>query len=228
MPETKVVLFAETDGSAPLLTWLDGLPERVQIKCIARIERLKAMGYELRRPETDLLRDGIHELRVRHGRVNYRMLYFFTGGQAVISHGLTKEDVVPDIQIERALRRKVQFESNCHESTGALIVDYFRVEACIGLTAAEAVQGHCASARVTSCDDRPRLVVDGNVAVCYLDDASGPRCGMGVGRAADPRYLANAVEACGNRWRAGTAEEAGPCGLDPHERHHKERLVVAA
>lgn len=113
MPETKVVLFAETDGPAPLLTWLDGLPEKVQMKCIVRIERLKAMGHELRRPEADLLRDGIHELRVKHGRVNYRMLYFFSGvQQVVVSHGITKEGVVPDIEIERALRRKSQFESN--------------------------------------------------------------------------------------------------------------------
>ncbi len=106
-----MVLFAESDESAPLLTWLDGLPEKVQMKCISRIERLKAIGHELRRPEADLLRDGIHELRVKHGHVNYRMLYFFTGGQAVLSHGLTKEDVVPDVEIERALRRKVLFES---------------------------------------------------------------------------------------------------------------------
>ena len=70
------------------------------------------MGHELRRPEADLLRDGIHELRVKKGRVNYRLLYFFTGGQAVILHGLTKEDVVPDIEIERALRRKAEFDSD--------------------------------------------------------------------------------------------------------------------
>ncbi len=46
MPETKVVLFAEADGTAPLLTWLDGLPAKVQMKCIVRLERLKAMGHE--------------------------------------------------------------------------------------------------------------------------------------------------------------------------------------
>ena len=99
-------------GRLSCLRWLDGLPEKVRMKCIARIERLKAMGYELRRPEADVLRDGIHELRVKHGHVNYRVLYFFSGGQAVLSHGCTKEDVVPDIEIERAVRRKIQFDSN--------------------------------------------------------------------------------------------------------------------
>jgi hypothetical protein len=29
MPQTDVVFFAEDDGSAPLLAWLDGLPAKV-------------------------------------------------------------------------------------------------------------------------------------------------------------------------------------------------------
>jgi hypothetical protein len=39
MPETEVLIFAEDDGSAPLLAWLDDLPAKVQDKCIVRIER---------------------------------------------------------------------------------------------------------------------------------------------------------------------------------------------
>lgn len=117
MPETEVVFFAEADGSAPLLRWLDEQPAKVQDKCIVRIERLAALGHELRRPEADLLRDGIHELRVAHGRVNYRMLYFFHAGQAVLSHGLTKEDVVPDREIELAVRRRAAFEQNPAQHT---------------------------------------------------------------------------------------------------------------
>lgn len=110
MPETEVLFFAEADGSAPLLEWLDQQPARVQDKCIVRIERLAAMGHELRRPEADLLRDGIYELRLRHGHVNYRMLYFFHAGQAVLSHGLAKEDAVPDRDIDLAARRRAAFE----------------------------------------------------------------------------------------------------------------------
>jgi hypothetical protein len=36
-----------------------------------------ARGHELRRPYADYLRAGVHELRARVGRVNYRILYFF-------------------------------------------------------------------------------------------------------------------------------------------------------
>jgi hypothetical protein len=109
MPKTETVLFADGDGTAPLLEWLDRQDHKVQDKCLAKIERLQELGYELRRPEADYLRDGIYELRVRHRSVNYRILYFFHDRTAVVSHGLTKEDVVPDREIELALSRSARF-----------------------------------------------------------------------------------------------------------------------
>lgn len=109
MPQTDVVLFAESDGSCPLLEWMDRLPSKVQDKCIVKIERLKELGHELRRPEADYLRDDVYELRVRRARANYRMLYFFHEGRAVVSHGLRKEGVVPDREIEVAVERKRMF-----------------------------------------------------------------------------------------------------------------------
>ena len=112
MPRTAVVFFAESDGSCPVLQWLDGLPSKVQDKCVVRVERLQQLGHELRRPEADILRDGIHELRVRYGNVNYRLLYFFHKGIAVISHGLKKEATVAERQIELAVARKNSFARN--------------------------------------------------------------------------------------------------------------------
>lgn len=120
MPATEVVFFGESDGWVPMLEWLDGLPEKVQNKCVVRIERLAECGHELRRPEADLLRDGVHELRVRYGRVNYRMLYFFHGRRAVLSHGIAKERRVPDKEIDLALsrRRTLQADPEEHVYTG--------------------------------------------------------------------------------------------------------------
>jgi phage-related protein len=92
MPETQVVFYREDDGTVPMLEWLDGQPRKALDKCRVRIERLRELGHELRRPEADYLRDGIYELRVRLGTQNYRMLYFFHEDiAAVISHGLVKE-----------------------------------------------------------------------------------------------------------------------------------------
>lgn len=117
MPETVVVLFADENGSCPLLQWLDQQEAKVQDKCMVRIERLAEMGHELRRPEADYLRDDVYELRVRHRHVNYRMLYFFHQGEAVLSHGLTKEDVVPEREIELAISNKEKFVRNPDKHT---------------------------------------------------------------------------------------------------------------
>jgi phage-related protein len=108
VPGTRVVLFRDTDGSVPLFDWFDHLPPKVVVKCRIRLERLRSLGHELRRPEADLLRDGIYELRIGYQGVNYRMLYFFHGNlAAVVSHGCTKESTVPKTEIDRAIRRKI-------------------------------------------------------------------------------------------------------------------------
>ena len=111
MPTTRVVFFREEDGSAPLLDWLDALPERAQDKCTERIERLRELGHLLRRPEADYLRDGIYELRVKNEGINYRILYFFHGREAIVlSHGIAKQEAaVPPREIEGAIVRKRAF-----------------------------------------------------------------------------------------------------------------------
>jgi phage-related protein len=116
MPRTRLIFFMEDNGAVPVRDWLLNLRRRqrqVFAKCVVRIRRLVGLGYELRRPEADLLRDGIYELRIRHGRVHYRILYFFHGHNiAILTHGFTKEGKVPRSEIDRALRCKAAFESN--------------------------------------------------------------------------------------------------------------------
>jgi phage-related protein len=111
MPGISVVFYQEDASTVPVLDWLARLPAKAQDKCRVRIERLRDLGHELRRPEADYLRDGIYELRVGLGGMNYRMLYFFHGrAAAVLAHGLVKERKVPPREIEEAIRRKLKFE----------------------------------------------------------------------------------------------------------------------
>jgi phage-related protein len=111
VPKTTVVIFCDRQGDAPLLEWMDRLPSRVQAKCLVRLERLRELGHELRRPEADYLRDGIYELRVAYHTQNYRMLYFFyRDRRVVVSHGLVKERSVPPKEIEQARGNKRLFE----------------------------------------------------------------------------------------------------------------------
>ncbi|HEV2246208.1 MAG TPA: type II toxin-antitoxin system RelE/ParE family toxin [Terriglobia bacterium] len=113
MPTTKLIFFREPDGTAPAVEWLTQLRKengKAFAKCRVRLDRLALMGHELRRPEADYLRDDIYELRTRLGTVNYRMLYFFHGRQAVVvSHGFTKEADVPRREIEQAIARRRAF-----------------------------------------------------------------------------------------------------------------------
>jgi phage-related protein len=113
MPHTEVVFYQEGKDDIPVQSWLLALRSRqprVFVKCLAAVERLVEMGHELRRPEADLLRDGIHELRIRFGSVNYRLLYFFHERSiAVLAHALTKEAAVPSRDIDRAVERMRKF-----------------------------------------------------------------------------------------------------------------------
>ncbi len=108
MPKTEVVIYCETDGTAPFLEWFEKIPEKAQDKIIVRLERLKELGHELRRPEADYLRDDIYELRVKLQSVNYRVLYFFHGQRMVVlSHGFSKQQArVPENELQSAFRRR--------------------------------------------------------------------------------------------------------------------------
>jgi len=126
MPLTEVRAYRETDGSVPIRVWLDELEHRDALafgKCIQRILMLRHSGHELRRPIADLLRDGIYELRIRRGTVNYCILYFFRGQNAVVlSHGLAKEKQAPAREIDTAVQRKTLVEKDPAKYTAELEV----------------------------------------------------------------------------------------------------------
>ena len=116
MPDTRVVFYQENEN-IPVLQWLKQLlkeDRKGYANCVARIKLLASSGYELRRPAADYLRDGIYELRAKHVHIQYRILYFFHGQNvAILAHAITKEQAaVPEIDIERAIKRKSLFEEN--------------------------------------------------------------------------------------------------------------------
>jgi len=118
MPRSRVVLYREENGSVPFMEWFGGLPAHAKDKVLVRIERLRELGHELRRPEADFLRDGIYELRATTRGVHYRVLYFFYGRVAtVVAHGVIKESDVPERDIKIAIRRRTLFEANPAEHT---------------------------------------------------------------------------------------------------------------
>jgi len=111
--KTDVYFYQESNGEVPVLQWLQELAKRDRTafaKCAAKIKRLEALGYELRRPEADYLEEGIYELRAKKGRVNYRILYFFhEQNVALLCSALTKERTIPAGDLARAKARKAAF-----------------------------------------------------------------------------------------------------------------------
>jgi phage-related protein len=117
MPATRIFLFQDANEEVPVLKWLNKLAKHDKkgyANCVARIEQLAEYGFELRRPAADFLRDGIYELRAKHVRVQYRILYFFHGQNVVIlAHAIIKEDnEVPDKDIDLALTYRNLFVLN--------------------------------------------------------------------------------------------------------------------
>ena len=117
MPETRIVFFQDENKKVPVLNWLNTLRQQDRkgyANCIARIEQLAEAGYELRRPAADFLRNGVYELRAKHVRVQYRILYFFHGQNVVVlAHAIVKEeDRVPDIDIDRAIAQQELFTTS--------------------------------------------------------------------------------------------------------------------
>ena len=116
MPSIEVVFFQDNDGSVPALTALiyyERRQPKVVIKLQALIEALSEHGFDLRRPMTDNLRDGIYELRGKVSGINHRLLYFYGGEKiAVLSHHLTKEKKVPAKEIDLAIKRKIKYLKN--------------------------------------------------------------------------------------------------------------------
>lgn len=106
MADIEICVFRAADGKVQLVGWLDNLRRKkpaIWKKCAARISDLAREGFRLQRPRAAPLRDKIFELRPKSGRVNYRILYFFHNGKAILTHGLTKERDVPDEDIEYAI-----------------------------------------------------------------------------------------------------------------------------
>lgn len=105
----------------PALEWLREIKQRdkrITAKFHQRIVELRELGWEMTRPASDTLRDSVHELRVRFGSVNYRLLYCFSGQTiAVLAHGITKESIVPPDDIDLALRRCEAFTKDPNKHT---------------------------------------------------------------------------------------------------------------
>lgn len=98
----------------PITDFIESCPDKHQAKIIRFLELLEEMGPTLPRPYADLLRDGIHELRIKLSGNHARILYFFCFETYIVLHQAfwKNTDRVAEKWITRTRRYRSQLLSN--------------------------------------------------------------------------------------------------------------------
>jgi hypothetical protein len=107
----KLIYYEDQNGYSEVLDFINSLKENDQVKLLSWISILEEKGPNLPRPYSDLLKDGIHELRIKLSGTQIRILYFFCYREFII---LTNKFVknakkVPEKEILKAIELKNKF-----------------------------------------------------------------------------------------------------------------------
>lgn len=106
-----VEFYSDNNGNCELAEWIIKLKVSQRDKVIAWIDKLQEMGPLLPRPYADILRDGIHELRIKVSSNQVRILYFFVlESRIVLTHPFYKNvSKVPEKEIKKAIRIREEY-----------------------------------------------------------------------------------------------------------------------
>ena len=101
----QVIYYTDKGNDSPVEEFIKSLNINVRAKVLKWIELLEEKGPDLPRPYADTLRDKIRELRISHGRLEIRLLYFFWKDRIIImTNGFFKKtNKTPDSEIEKAI-----------------------------------------------------------------------------------------------------------------------------
>lgn len=108
----EIEFYDTEDGKCPVQEYLDSLEPKLLAKTLRTIDLLENNGTTLRGPYSELLGDGIFELRTKQGSDITRVLYFFMiGNKAILTNGFTKKtQKTPKSEIELAKKYRADYE----------------------------------------------------------------------------------------------------------------------
>lgn len=108
----QIEFYETANGKCPVEEYLDSLAPKLLAKTLRSIDLLENNGTALRGPYSELLGNGIFELRTKQGSDITRVLYFFfVGRKAVLTNGFTKKtSKTPKAEIELAKKYKADYE----------------------------------------------------------------------------------------------------------------------
>ena len=106
-----VVYYEDANGRCEVREFIAKRTRAEQAKAYALFAVLEERGPQLPRPYADLLKDGIHELRVKLKGDQVRVLYFFCYRDfIVLTHSFVKRTgKVPEAEIRKAKRLRADF-----------------------------------------------------------------------------------------------------------------------
>ena len=106
-----IACYESETGRSPVEEFIDSLDARSRARIARTLDFLEEFGIDLGMPYARHLEKQFWELRVRHGRNRYRIIYFLHTGQTfILLHGFTKKTgVVPRAEMEIAEKRREDY-----------------------------------------------------------------------------------------------------------------------
>jgi len=80
----QIIYYSNKRGDSQVEKFICSLQLKVRAKVLKWLELLEEQGSNLPRPYADTLRDKIRELRISHGRLEIRLLYFFWKNNIIV------------------------------------------------------------------------------------------------------------------------------------------------
>ena len=122
-----IVFCDEQVSACPVAEFIDECPPKHQVKIMRFLSLLEEMGPTLPRPYADLLKDGIHELRLTLSGDHIRLLYFFCFEKfIVLYHAFAKNTQrVPEKFIRTVADYRQDFLARIHSGDLEELVDAY-------------------------------------------------------------------------------------------------------
>lgn len=118
MSKWNIIYYEAVDGNCPIEEFINSRNVNNKAKIFSIFTLLEEKGPNLPRPYADILKEGIHELRIKLSGDQIRILYFFCYKEFIIlTHSFTKKtDKVPEAEIKKAIKYKEDFFNRITES----------------------------------------------------------------------------------------------------------------
>ena len=118
MKHWDIIYYESENGKCAIEDFINSRSINNKAKILSLFAKLEEKGSNLPRPYADLLKNGIHELRVKLSGDQIRFLYFFCYKDFIIlTHVFNKKSSkVPEKEIKKALKYKDDFLDRITES----------------------------------------------------------------------------------------------------------------